>query len=55
MTNTINKVKSNAQIGKMFRTQVRGLVSLIQGGKNNSAFLVAQTVKNLPATWETWV
>jgi len=48
MTNAINKVKSKTQIGKIFRTQVRGLISPIQGGKK-PAFLVAQTVKNLPA------
>ena len=33
MTNAINKVKSKTQIGKIFRTQVRGLISPIQGEK----------------------
>ena len=33
MTNAINKVKSNRQIVKIFRTQVTGLISPIQGAK----------------------
>ena len=32
-TKAINKVKSKTQIGKIFRTQVRGLISLIQERK----------------------
>ena len=30
MTNTINKVKNKTQIGKIFRTHVRGLIFLIK-------------------------
>ena len=35
MTNTINKVKNKTQIGKIFRTHVRGLIFLIKKTSSN--------------------